>query len=130
MSKWGAFDMAGNAKEWCSNSGGSERRYVLGGAWREAPYMFAQRDAQPAFDRAATYGFRCLRVSGIQQGANLGIYGFGADGHVCLQVARHWGANVFVCTREEKHRGLATELGAVWTGGAMAEPPVEAAAEA
>jgi propanol-preferring alcohol dehydrogenase len=72
---------------------------------------------------AGIIGFRCLRISGIQRGANLGIYGFGAAGHVCLQVARYWGANVFVCTREDKHRRLAAELGAAWVGGAMDQPP-------
>lgn len=72
---------------------------------------------------AGIIGFRCLRVSGIARGGNLGIYGFGAAGHVCIQVARHWGVNVFVCTREEKHRRLAVELGAAWAGGTMEEPP-------
>ncbi len=72
---------------------------------------------------AGIIGFRCLRLSGIAAGGNLGIYGFGAAGHVCIQVARHWGVNVFVCTREEKHRRLATELGAVWAGGTVEEPP-------
>jgi propanol-preferring alcohol dehydrogenase len=78
---------------------------------------------------AGIIGFRCLRVAGIEhgagieRGANLGIYGFGAAGHVCLQVARYWGANVFVCTREEKHRRLAVELGAAWVGGTVDEPP-------
>ncbi|MBZ5532359.1 MAG: zinc-dependent alcohol dehydrogenase family protein [Acidobacteriia bacterium] len=72
---------------------------------------------------AGIIGFRCLRVSGLPPRGNLGIYGFGAAGHVCIQVARHWGAKVFVCTREEKHRRLALELGAAWAGGAMAEPP-------
>jgi alcohol dehydrogenase, propanol-preferring len=72
---------------------------------------------------AGIIGFRCLRVSGIAPGGNLGIYGFGAAGHVCIQVARHWGAKVFVCTREEKHRRLALELGADWAGAAAQEPP-------
>jgi propanol-preferring alcohol dehydrogenase len=72
---------------------------------------------------AGIIGYRCLRVSGLESGGNLGIYGFGAAGHVCIQVARHWGASVFVCTREEKHRRLALELGAAWAGGAMDEPP-------
>ena len=72
---------------------------------------------------AGIIGFRCLRLSGIASGGNLGIYGFGAAGHVCIQVARHWGANVFVCTREEKHRRLATQLGAVWAGSAAERPP-------
>jgi len=64
MSAWGAYDMAGNAKEWCWNAGGGETRYVLGGAWREPRYMFAQKDAQSPFDRSAAYGFRCMKVTG------------------------------------------------------------------
>jgi propanol-preferring alcohol dehydrogenase len=72
---------------------------------------------------AGIIGFRCLRIAGIERGGNLGIYGFGAAGHVCLQVARYWGANVFVCTREEKHRRLAAELGAAWVGGTIDPPP-------
>jgi propanol-preferring alcohol dehydrogenase len=72
---------------------------------------------------AGIIGFRCLRLSGIARGGNLGIYGFGAAGHVCIQVARHWGCHVFVCTREEKHRALALELGAMWAGSATEKPP-------
>jgi alcohol dehydrogenase, propanol-preferring len=86
------------------------------------PDGFSDLQAAPLLC-AGIIGFRCLRVSGIQRDAKLGIYGFGAAGHVCLQVARHWGAKIFVCTREEKHRRLAAELGAAWTGGAMDQPP-------
>jgi len=38
-------------------------------------------------------------------------------------VARHWGAEVYVCTRDERHQKLAAELGAVWVGGTVADPP-------
>jgi propanol-preferring alcohol dehydrogenase len=86
------------------------------------PEGFADLQAAPLLC-AGIIGFRCLRVSGITPDGNLGIYGFGAAGHVCIQVARHWGVRVFVCTREEKHRRLAMELGAAWAGGAMEEPP-------
>ena len=72
---------------------------------------------------AGIIGFRCLRVSGIQSGGRLGLYGFGAAGHVAIQVARHWGAEVYACTRDERHQKLALELGAVWAGGAMEDPP-------
>ena len=72
---------------------------------------------------AGIIGFRCLRLAGAGEGARLGIYGFGAAGHVCLQVAIHWGSKVFVATREEKHRRLALELGAAWAGAASDEPP-------
>jgi predicted esterase/predicted Ser/Thr protein kinase len=60
LGAYGTFDMAGNAKEWCSTSSGS-RRYILGGAWNEPSYMFTDRDAQDPFGRKATYGFRCAK---------------------------------------------------------------------
>jgi len=72
---------------------------------------------------AGIIGFRCLRLAEINRGARLGIYGFGAAGHVAIQVARHWGVDVYVSTREEKHRKLALELGAPWAGAADAQPP-------
>src|SRR5579862_4592172 len=74
---------------------------------------------------AGIIGFRSLRLSGIERGGNLGIYGFGAAGHVSIQVARHWGASVYVSTRDERHQKLALELGAKWAGGTLAEPPVK-----
>jgi alcohol dehydrogenase, propanol-preferring len=86
------------------------------------PAGFADLQAAPLLC-AGIIGFRCLRVSGVRPGDNLGIYGFGAAGHVCIQVARHWGQKVFVSTREEKHRRLAMDLGAAWAGGAVDEPP-------
>ncbi|MES1166724.1 MAG: dienelactone hydrolase family protein, partial [Pseudomonadota bacterium] len=40
------------------------KRYILGGAWREPNYMFAQKDALSPFDRSATNGFRCMKPFG------------------------------------------------------------------
>ena len=78
---------------------------------------------------AGIIGYRCLRLTGLAdkdwRGARLGLYGFGAAGHVCIQVARARGAEVYVCTRDrERHRALAHELGAAWVGDADAKPPV------
>jgi propanol-preferring alcohol dehydrogenase len=76
---------------------------------------------------AGIIGYRCLRKTGIESwaGARLGLYGFGAAGHVAIQIARARGADVYVCTRDrEKHQALAEELGAVWTGGTTDRPPV------
>lgn len=72
---------------------------------------------------AGIIGFRCLRVSGIQVGGVLGLYGFGAAAHVAIQVARHWGVRVLAFTRDERHQKLALDLGAEWAGGGEAESP-------
>jgi propanol-preferring alcohol dehydrogenase len=74
---------------------------------------------------AGIIGFRSLRLSGIERGGRLGLYGFGAAASVAIQVARHWGAEVYACTRDQRHQKLALELGAVWAGGTVAEPPAK-----
>jgi propanol-preferring alcohol dehydrogenase len=72
---------------------------------------------------AGIIGFRSLRLSGIKAGGRLGFYGFGAAAHVAIQVARHWGVEVFASTRDVRHQKLAQELGAAWAGGTFDEPP-------
>jgi alcohol dehydrogenase, propanol-preferring len=72
---------------------------------------------------AGIIGFRSLRLSGIKAGGRLGFYGFGAAAHVAIQVARHWGVEVFASTRDARHQKLALELGAAWAGGTFDEPP-------
>ena len=86
------------------------------------PESFSDLAAAPLLC-AGIIGFRALRLCELEAGDALGIYGFGAAGHVCIQVARHWGVRVMVSTREEKHRKLAAELGAEWVGGAYDDPP-------
>ncbi len=87
------------------------------------PASFEDTQAAPLLC-AGIIGFRALRLANLQAGDALAIYGFGAAGHVAIQVARHWKIKVVVCTREEKHRKLARELGAEWVGGAYDTPPV------
>jgi len=86
------------------------------------PQGFPDEQAAPLLC-AGIIGFRCLRLSGIQRGGRLGFYGFGAAAHVAIQVAHHWGAEVFASTRDARHQKLALELGALWAGGTLAEPP-------
>lgn len=87
------------------------------------PETFSDLEAAPLLC-AGIIGFRALRLAEVQPGDTLAIYGFGAAGHVCIQVARHWSLRVMVATREAKHRTLASELGAEWVGGAYDDPPV------
>lgn len=72
---------------------------------------------------AGIIGYRALRLSGVKPGERLGLYGFGASAHIAIQVARHWGCPVYVCSLREEHRALARELGAAWVGGAADPPP-------
>jgi propanol-preferring alcohol dehydrogenase len=74
---------------------------------------------------AGIIGYRALRLSEIQPGQRLGLYGFGGSAHVTIQVARHWGCEVYVFTRSEGHKQLARELGAVWVGRAEDTPPAK-----
>ncbi len=61
MSWCGAYDMAGNVKEWCLNEASSGKRYIMGGAWNEPTYMFNEGDARPSFERSSSFGFRCAK---------------------------------------------------------------------
>ncbi|MFN8454796.1 MAG: zinc-binding alcohol dehydrogenase family protein [Anaerolineae bacterium] len=87
------------------------------------PPIFSDVEAAPLLC-AGVVGYRSLRLSGAQPGQRLGLYGFGASAHLMLQVAAHWGCEVYVFTRNEAHRRLARSLGAVWAGGAEADPGV------
>jgi len=72
---------------------------------------------------AGIIGFRTLRVSGVQPGGSLAMYGFGAAAHVAIQVARYWKIEVYAISRDSRHRQLALDLGAGWAGGSEDEPP-------
>src|SRR6267143_5283386 len=86
------------------------------------PEGFPDEQAAPLLC-AGIIGFRSLRLSGVKRGSRLGFYGFGAAAHVAIQVARHWGVDVYASTRDARHQKLALELGAVWAGGTFDEPP-------
>jgi len=86
------------------------------------PEGFPDEQAAPLLC-AGIIGFRSLRLSGVKRGSRLGFYGFGAAAHVAIQVARHWGVEVFAFTRDARHQKLAMELGAAWAGGTLNEPP-------
>lgn len=72
---------------------------------------------------AGLIGWRSLVFAG--EGKALGIYGFGAAGHIILQVAKARGWRVLVFTRagDDESQALARELGAEWVGSSEAPPP-------
>ncbi len=73
---------------------------------------------------AGIIGYRALKRTSLPPGGRLGLYGFGASAHVTAQIARAQGAELYVATRSEEARELASQLGAVWVGGAADLPPV------
>ncbi len=61
MHRFGAFDLAGNAREWCANESSRGGRLILGGGWNDPAYAFNDVYAQSPWDRSPTNGFRCIR---------------------------------------------------------------------
>jgi alcohol dehydrogenase, propanol-preferring len=88
------------------------------------PEALSEIEAAPLLC-AGIIGYRSLRLSEVRPRERLGLFGFGASAHLAIQVARHWGCEVYVFSRGEDHRQLALKLGAVWAGGAEDEPPEE-----
>lgn len=88
------------------------------------PEQFNDAQAAPLLC-AGVIGYRSLRLSGIQPGQKLGLYGFGASAHLVIQVARHWDCPVYVFTRNPEHQQHARDLGAAWVGKAQDEPPAQ-----
>ncbi|MCA9875409.1 MAG: zinc-dependent alcohol dehydrogenase family protein [Anaerolineales bacterium] len=86
------------------------------------PDVFSDEHAAPLLC-AGIIGYRALRLSGIQPGQRLGLYGFGGSAHLTIQAARHWDCEVYVFTRSEAHRRHARDLGAVWAGDARDDVP-------
>ncbi len=61
MNRFGIYDLAGNAREWCSTESSRGGRFILGGGWTDAVYSFNDAYAQSEFDRSETNGFRCIK---------------------------------------------------------------------
>jgi propanol-preferring alcohol dehydrogenase len=110
---------------WTRNGGYAEFVTAPAGFVYPLPDSFGDLQAAPLLC-AGIIGYRALKLTDLRHwaGAKLGIYGFGAAGHVCIQIARARGADVYVATRDRrKHQALAEELGAVWVGDTFDKPP-------
>lgn len=72
---------------------------------------------------AGLIGWRSLVIAGPAE--RLGIYGFGAAGHIVAQVARWQGRQVYAFTRggDRAAQDFALSLGAVWAGASEEMPP-------
>jgi propanol-preferring alcohol dehydrogenase len=88
------------------------------------PDVFSDVEAAPLLC-AGAIGYRSLRLTGLEDGQNLGLTGFGASGHLVLKMVRYRfpSSRVFVFARSPKERDFARELGAVWAGDTAEESP-------
>ncbi len=108
---------------WDRDGGYATRLTVRADFALRLPTGFADLAAAPLLC-GGVIGYRSLKVSGIEPGGRLGLFGFGASALLTIQVARHWGCEVYVFARSERERGRALDLGAVWVGGYDERPPV------
>ena len=88
------------------------------------PAIFSDAQAAPLLC-AGGVGYRSLVLTGLKDGDTLGLTGFGASGHLVLQMAKHKypHSKIFVFARSEKERDFAISLGADWAGDTMDMPP-------
>ena len=88
------------------------------------PTVFSDEHAAPLLC-GGVIGYRALKLSRLEPGQRLGLYGFGSSAHIVLQLARHLKCRVFVFTRSAEHQEMALEMGAEWAGMAADRPPEE-----
>jgi len=90
------------------------------------PERFTDVQAAPLLC-AGVIGYRALKLSGMDDGKILGLYGFGASAHIVIQIAKYKYPNcrIFVFTRpgQKEHQDLARKLGADWIGVTGDSPP-------
>lgn len=89
------------------------------------PPLFTDGQAAPLLC-AGAIGYRSVRLSGLRNGQNLGLTGFGASAHLVLKMVRHRypDTQVFVFTRTPAEQAFARELGAAWAGDTADATPV------
>jgi propanol-preferring alcohol dehydrogenase len=70
-------------------------------------------------------GYRSLKLTGMEDGKTLGLYGFGSAHHLVLQMANYEfpASKKFVISRNPTERKLAKRLGADWAGDIDAKTP-------
>jgi propanol-preferring alcohol dehydrogenase len=107
-----------------ANGGYAEYTTVLEDFAYRISDVFSDTEAAPLLC-AGAIGYRALRLTGMKDGENIGLVGFGASGHLVLKVVRHKYPNsrIFVFSRTENEREFARELGALWAGDFKDESP-------
>jgi propanol-preferring alcohol dehydrogenase len=107
---------------WDRDGGFADYLAVRAGFAFHLPDSFGDVEAAPLLC-GGIIGYRSLKRSGIRPGGRIGLYGFGASALLAIQVAKHWGCEVFVAGRSQKDRERALAAGATWFGLYDESPP-------
>ncbi|NIA29072.1 MAG: zinc-binding alcohol dehydrogenase family protein [Actinobacteria bacterium] len=107
-----------------ANGGYAEYMSVPENFAYKIPDVFSDSEAAPLLCAGAV-GYRSLKLTGLQDGQNLGLTGFGASGHLVMKMVKQKYPNskIYVFARSEKEQVFSRELGAVWAGGTEDESP-------
>jgi propanol-preferring alcohol dehydrogenase len=90
----------------------------------EIPAGIGDCEATPLLCAGAV-GYRALSLCELSNGQALGLTGFGASGHLVLQMSKflYPDSKIYVFARSGKERRFAAKLGAIWTGDTRDRPP-------
>ena len=107
-----------------ANGGYGEYMIIHENFASKIPECFSDVEAAP-FLCAGAIGYRSLRLTGLKNGQNLGLTGFGASAHLVLKMVKHQypRSPIFVFARSEKERQFAMDLGAAWAGDTTEKSP-------
>ncbi|MEM1561935.1 MAG: zinc-dependent alcohol dehydrogenase family protein [Candidatus Bathyarchaeia archaeon] len=90
------------------------------------PEVFSDVEAAPLLC-AGAIGYRALKLTGMEDGDTIGLYGFGSSAHIVFQLIRHLYPNskiyVFTRRRGDAPGELASKMGADWVGETGDTPP-------
>lgn len=100
-----------------ANGGYAEYMSVHESFAYQIPGFYTDSQAAPLLCAGAV-GYRSVRLADPKQGQSIGLTGFGAAGHLVLQVIKHKfpGVRIYVFARSRSEQEFALELGAVWAG--------------
>ncbi len=100
---------------WDRDGGYATRLVVRADFALRLPERFSDLAAAPLLC-GGVIGYRSLKVSGIQPGGRLGLYGFGASALLAFQVADYRGCEIHVRTRSRHGQEQAAAMGAASVG--------------
>lgn len=89
------------------------------------PKRFSDLQAAPHLC-AGAIGYRSVKLSGLVDGGNLGLTGFGASAHLVLKLVkwRYPQTKIYVFSRSQSEQEFALQLGAAWAGDTGDRSPV------